>query len=257
MGRELSHAEVRDLLGAYALDAVDADEREGIEQHLPTCPPCRAEVADHREVAALLAAGWVPAPDGLWDRIAGQLEESPPSMRMPAAPVPLSAARELRGERSVRRGRRAAAAVAAVAVVAAVAFLGVKVVDTSDRVHDVAQQLTGADLTRVADAAAVRPGARRVALTSFDGRLSAEAVLLKDGTGYLVRSNLPPLDPDRTYQLWAVMGGEQISVGVLGTSAGPVAFRAAGEVAALAVTEERAGGVVATEQTPKILGTVA
>lgn len=257
MGRELSHAEVRDLLGAYALDAVDADEREGIEQHLPTCPPCRAEVADHREVAALLAAGWVPAPDGLWDRIAGELEESPPSMRMPAAPVPLGAARERARERSVWRGRWAAAAVAAVAVVGAVAFLGAKVVDTSDRVHDVAQSLTGADITRVADAAAARPGARTAALTSLDGHLSAEAVLLKDGTGYLVRSNLPPLDPDHTYQLWAVMGGDKISVGVLGTSAGPVAFRASGDVAALAITEERAGGVIATQQAPKVVGAVA
>ena len=80
MGRELNHTEVRELLGAYALDAVDEDEREAVERHLDDCQPCRAEVKDHREVAAMMAAGWSPAPEGVWDRIAGALEENPPTL---------------------------------------------------------------------------------------------------------------------------------------------------------------------------------
>jgi anti-sigma factor RsiW len=253
MGRELTHEEVQDLLGAYALDAVDGDDRHAVERHLEGCTPCRTEVADHREVAGLLAAGWVPAPEGVWDRIASALEESPPSMQ---PPVPLGAARERRRERS-RGPVRAAVAVAAAVAIGAVAFLGVKVIDTNEQVDNVAQQLTGEDLTRVAEAAARRPDARQVALRSADRRLAAEAVLLPDGTGYLVKSNLPSLSPDRTYQLWAVMGGAKISVGVLGTSAGPVAFHASGEVSALAITEEVAGGVIASVKDPTVLGTVA
>src|SRR5215212_7547374 len=106
MGRELTHADIEELLGAYALDAVDGDEQEAIEIHLRECPRCRAEVADHREVAALLAHGGQPAPDGIWDRIVDSLEEAPPRLNL-APVVPLTRRRGV--------GMRLAAAVAAVA----------------------------------------------------------------------------------------------------------------------------------------------
>ena len=71
-----------------------------------------------------------------------------------------------------------------------------------------------------------------------------------------IDANLPELPPDRTYQLWAVVGTSKISVGVLGTSVEPLAFRAAADVSALAITAERAGGVVVSERQPTVLGTV-
>src|SRR3954468_13569720 len=80
--------EFSDLLGAYALDAVDPQEREEIERHLTTCPRCRAEVAEHREVAALLSQSGAPAPDGVWDRIAPVLAPPAPPMRMTVAESP-------------------------------------------------------------------------------------------------------------------------------------------------------------------------
>ena len=81
----MTHDEIGELLGAYALDAVDPAERDAIEEHLLSCAKCRAEVADHREVAALLAHGGSDAPAELWDRIAGSLEQAPP--RLDLAPV--------------------------------------------------------------------------------------------------------------------------------------------------------------------------
>ncbi|MEA3055576.1 MAG: hypothetical protein QOD30_1008, partial [Actinomycetota bacterium] len=50
-----SHDEIQELLGAYALDAVDPDERSDVEDHLRDCARCRAEVAEHRDTAAFLA----------------------------------------------------------------------------------------------------------------------------------------------------------------------------------------------------------
>jgi hypothetical protein len=69
----VTHDEIAELLGAYALDAVSPDEATEIEQHLAECPRCRAEVAAHREVAGVLGnlGGTVPA--GLWGRIADEL----------------------------------------------------------------------------------------------------------------------------------------------------------------------------------------
>lgn len=48
-------SDVHKLTGAYALDAVDDLERARFEQHLAECEDCRAEVAELRETAALLA----------------------------------------------------------------------------------------------------------------------------------------------------------------------------------------------------------
>ena len=62
MERGLSHAELEELLGAYALDAVDGEERELVELHLLDCPRCRAEVAEHRAVASFLGSAGVLGP---------------------------------------------------------------------------------------------------------------------------------------------------------------------------------------------------
>lgn len=70
-----THRDIEELLGTYALDAVDTDEVRPIEAHLTTCPRCRGEVNDLRHVAALLASSGSDAPEGVWHRIAAALEE--------------------------------------------------------------------------------------------------------------------------------------------------------------------------------------
>jgi len=248
MERELSHDETAELLGAYALDAVDADEREAIERHLRECPRCRAEVADHRTVASFLGSAGGRAPDGLWDRIAGSLEETPPELRL-APVVPLKERRSV----SLRVGAAAAAVAAGV-----IAVLGAQVIHLNDEVdHMAAPERADTALLTAATHALADPRAQRVSLRSSDGRLSADAALLPDGTGFLVADGLPALSADRTYQLWALAGGQKISAGVLGARPRVVAFRyAAADLSGFAVTAERSGGVVATENTPVVLGTL-
>ena len=48
-------SDIHALSGAYAVDALDDDERTEFEQHLAVCAECRAEVASFRETAALIA----------------------------------------------------------------------------------------------------------------------------------------------------------------------------------------------------------
>src|SRR5688572_24895940 len=90
----MTHEQLQELLGAYALDAVDSDEALAIEAHLSECPRCRAEVADLREVAGLLSHAGAAAPEGVWDRIASSLTEPPPPLRL-----------EVQRERRASRGR--------------------------------------------------------------------------------------------------------------------------------------------------------
>ena len=160
MDRELSHEELRELTGAYALDAVEPDERELVELHLMECPRCRAEVAEFREVAAFLAHNGYIAPEGLWDRISGALEETPPPLDL-APVVPLPARRST--------GMRIAAAVAAAAAVMAV-FFGVKVVDQGNQLDRIEAQNA---IDRAVVQAQQDPRSRTVDLVSANGAEAA------------------------------------------------------------------------------------
>lgn len=69
------HEEVQELLGVYALDAVDdLAEREEIEAHLALCAICRAELDEHREALALLTPDADDAGDEVWMAIRSRLE---------------------------------------------------------------------------------------------------------------------------------------------------------------------------------------
>ncbi|HVF74333.1 MAG TPA: anti-sigma factor [Acidimicrobiales bacterium] len=253
----MTHDEIEELLGAYALDAVERDEADEVERHLAGCPRCRAEVAGHREVAAALAHAGADAPEGLWARIAGSLEETPPAGGMPA-PLDLGAARAKRAEAQASVPRRALTGLVAAAAVAVVVIglLSAQVVRQGDRIDQLASAVEERGVNGAAASAALAPDARRVALRAADGRLLVSAVVGPKGEGYLVADGLPTLDEARTYQLWALVDGQAVSVGVLGTDPAVVAFRAPPSAHALALTEERAGGAPAPTQAPFASGAV-
>jgi hypothetical protein len=243
----VTHDEVEELLGAYALHAVDPHERARVEAHLETCPRCRAELREHEAVAGLLGNSGGDAPDGLWDRIADALEEQPPPMRIDL-PAGQGVVRPLR-RRPLREVLAAAAAVVAIAT------LGVVVVRQDDRIDDLQTAMADEGLLRAANAALTDPRASAAVLLSSDGARSARAVLLPDGTGYLMLADLPNLPGDRTYQLWGRTDGGLLSLGLLGDRPDDVmAFHAAGDVDALAITEEDAPGVVQSSNTPVLAG---
>ncbi len=221
-----------ELLGAYALDAVDGEERRRVEAHLATNPSARAEVERHREVAALLAVGTERPPEGLWDRIAGALEEPAP------APGPrLAQVMPSEQARPRRRGFVGAAAAALVAAAAAVVVTVVVVRDDDAPSGDAAMAAAYED-------ALAAPESRRAELVG-DGRpFTADAVVLPNGTGFLAADDLPELPDTETWQLWGVYGDDDvISLGVLGNRPGLQAFTAHDDLQALVITREQAGGV--------------
>lgn len=74
--------ELHDLTAAYALDALDADERAAYESHLRECDDCRAELASLDETVGILAyatEGPTP-PVGLRDRIVVAARAEPPKV---------------------------------------------------------------------------------------------------------------------------------------------------------------------------------
>lgn len=254
---ELEHDEAAELLGAYALDAVEPDERDAIERHLAVCPRCAAEVADHREVAATLAYSGAPAPEGVWSKIVGSLEEQPPELTLPS----LASARDAgpTDELAERRARRTArpflmGAAAAVAVVIAL-FAGV-IIGSNDDGAD-GTEFAAESIADVARRTLNDPDAAKVALTSPDDEeISATAAVASDGSGYLLGTSLPALDPSETYQLWGIREGVVVSLGVLGHSPDVVAFHLDPSTEALAITVEEAGGVPVSANPALLVGNV-
>lgn len=255
----MKHSEIESLLGAYALDAVDADEADAVERHLRDCPRCRAEVEQHRETAAVLAHAGADAPSGVWDRIAADLDarDAPPPPQLGGETA--ATTRVLHPNSGLGRARgplSLVAMAAAVVVVLLVAGLGYRVVDQDRRLERLAASVQDDGVRQAALAAMVDPAARRVALRSDDGRTSVQAVVRPDGEGYIVDDNLPGLSADRTYQLWAMVGDRPVSAGVLGNDPGVTAFRAPAGLGALAITRESAGGAVSPSEKPLVLAFV-
>jgi anti-sigma factor RsiW len=254
----MRHDEVSELLGVFALDAVDHDEYEQIEAHLADCPRCRAEVDAHREVAAALGNSVDPLPEGLWDSIASRLpprqdEDAPPMPLLvrPPAEVTETKTRTFRTPRAARPARTtrsrfaALGSIAAAAAVAAI-VLGVNLVHDDHQISQLKDAVSSSSHTAVL-AALQTPGRKLVHVENPAHQELAEFVVVPDGRGYLVNSKLPALSSGRTYQLWGLINHRSISLGLLGRSPNQGAtFTSAGSrtPATLAVTVEPAGGSV-------------
>ena len=245
-----AHRAMVELLGAYALDAVDADEAAAVEAHLDECPRCRDEVARHLETAAFLASAGAPAPEGVWSRIAASLEEAPPR------PLDLTRISRLAG-RSERRSlpARPVAAIAAIAA-SVIGVLGFQVQHQDERLDRLSPAIEQRGLDEAVAAALFDDRSAKVKLVSDSGTLFANAVVQPDGKGYLVGHNLPDLPSGLTYQLWGLAGDQMVSLGVLGAAPAVRAFTAAGDLSVLAVTAEQAGGVTSTTKPPVVRGFV-
>jgi anti-sigma-K factor RskA len=256
----MSHDEASELLGAYALDAVDGEEFTELEEHLAGCPRCRAELDGLREVAAALGNTVETPPEGLWSGIASRLpERDEEAEARPMPPLESEERSPFRAPAPGRRQRRGVVATVvgfAVAAAAVAAVLGIGLVRADDKVDNL--QSSAAHPPSAATLALRAPGHRMVALASSTGVTLADFVVLPDGRGYLVTSTLPSLGAGHTYQLWGTVGSKPISLGLLGPVPRQATFTMAGSVqpTRLSITAEPAGGTVAPTGAIVATGTV-
>ncbi len=254
---DIDHEELQSLLGAYALDATDAEEAEVIDLHLRECPRCRTEVQEHRETASFLAHSGQPAPEGGWDRLVATLDERPPKLDLSLLKIPAGARV---GDATIvapARWRRMVAVTAVAAALLAV-LAGVTVIRFNDRVDGLKRDVTLASGIRdEALRAATDPARREVRLVSNQGKAGADAVLLPDGRLYIIHDTLAEVSPDRTYQVWGVFADKRIvSLGLLGNDPDVAMLRADPSIASVAITVEQSGGVVASTNPPTVAGPV-
>ena len=243
MNLQPPHGDIAELLGVYALDMLDVEEREVVDRHLAGCRACADEVAEHREAAGLLTTGGFP-PAAIWSRITAALEEAPPPLEL--APVATLRRRASRINRLLAGMTAVAAAVAG--------FLSVRLVDQERRLEQMEAATADDGLRRSAVAALANPASQTLPLRSGDRPAVAQAAILPDGRGYLLVDQLAGLRADRSYQLWVLVDNERVSAGILGSRPTVAAFHVGQRLDGLAITEERAGGVVVSQNPPVVFG---
>lgn len=224
--------DVDDLIGAYAIDALDDEESRGVRAHLLECERHAAEARSLRRTASLLAVTARPMtpPSALRARI---LEAVGVEVSAGAPETTHEAPRPLRGRREFSSYPRWPwAAAAAAAVIAGLAAWNVALLNREDD-----------GLERLASRARIV-----ATLESTDARGGGVVLYFPDEKKALVVGDgLQVLDQSKnTYQLWEIDGGTPKSIGLMQADAGGhavavVPFDGA-RAHALAITIEPRGG---------------
>jgi anti-sigma-K factor RskA len=250
--------ELHALAGAYALNALDDEERDRFERHLHGCRACADEVRGFTAtVTAMgLAAASEPPPD-LKTRVlaaAATTRQLPPlaAGRRPARaagePGRASSRRPPLAQRSPWIPRLALGAGAA-GLAAAVA-LGVVTITTQQRL-DTAQS-SNAAIAAVLNA----PDAQIASAATSAGGTATVVASVHDGTMVFTSSGLSPLPTEKVYELWFLGPGNARRAGLVppataGTTA-PVLASGLKPGDKIGVTVEPAGGTNAPT-TPTIV----
>jgi anti-sigma-K factor RskA len=199
---------IHELSAAYALDALDGDDRRVFEDHLAECGGCREDVASFQAAAAALAydVDVPPPPDALRERILERARRERPSNVLQF--------------RQRRWALPVATGVAAVAACAALAF-GLWAVSLNNELGDRAQAIE---------------------LTGADGSLLIEP----SGEAMLIVDRLGRAPAGKTFEIWVIEEGRPLPAGLFPGAPGRSVVsltRPVPEGAVVAVTLERAGGV--------------
>jgi anti-sigma-K factor RskA len=194
--------DIHHLTGAYAVDALDEDERARFEAHLTGCPDCRAEVDSLREAAGLLASTTeaTPPPTLRDSVLAGisQVRPLPPAAEPATGPAPAPS-----------RRRRWFPLLAAAVLVAA-AGVGVAVTDPFGGEDSSQVPLSAVErVLRADDAQSV----------SVDLGEAGRATLTRSasvGKAVIRTEDMAPAPEGKVYELWLQSpAGEMVPAGLM------------------------------------------
>ncbi|MFJ1750412.1 anti-sigma factor domain-containing protein [Streptomyces sp. NPDC088116] len=242
-------ADLHTLTGAYALHALEPQERAEFERHLNACHACAQEVRELSATAARLgqAVAMTPPPrlkEQVLRRIATERQE-PPVL----APQSHSGG-------GAGRGRSLSRFTLAACLAAAAAFGGVAVWQYEE----------ARDAQRRAEASRQQSEALAVVLAAPDAKITT-ARLTNGATGTVVvspsrnraaflASGLPKPPNGMVYQLWYNDGGTMRDAGLMDSATGSDAVLMAGPVGAasgMGITVEPAGGSAQPTSAPLAL----
>lgn len=239
-----------ELSGAYALNALDADEAAGYEAHLAESEQARIEAAELSDTAVALGRATAPVQPSaalkasLMARLAStpQLPPLPAPVAAPAvravpvppdvvptiteasaapgvdaAPsgrnVPAGPTRGAASERARQRWFRGPVSILVAAAAAVALFVGGAFAGQAFNA-DKFQQQQAAGLAQINSA----PDSQRASNVTADGHTATLVWSAERGLSALLVDGLPALPSDRDYQLWYIGGDGPIPAGTFDSS---------------------------------------
>lgn len=216
----MSDSDLHTLSGAYALNAVEAEEAREFERHLEGCQACRDEVRELRETAASMGAAEVLVPPAALKARVLQA-----AARQPQLP-PLVSHLDIG-----RKRRRMWSIVGAAAAVLAV-LVGVL---TTQVQH-------GPQLSQPVAAVFHAPDSQTVTVHTSNGGTLTVATSRRLHEMAVDTHQLPALTKAQVYQLWEIVGGHPESAGLVANPQGGRAMPLPPPRSKVAITIEPAGG---------------
>lgn len=216
--------DLHSLMAPYALNALDAWERERFETHLEQCDECRAELAGFLTTAARLGeAAHQGPPAELRDRLLAAVATTPQER-----PVVTALAQRGRLRRTLPRLAMAAAFL--VGTVGVGGYVAER--NQADNYRADSQAITS--VLAAADA--------QTSVKSFGsgGRVQLISSASKD-SAVIVASDLPNLKDSKVYQVWLVKNDSPKSQGTFASS-GAMVMKGLVGVDHVAITVEPKGG---------------
>ncbi|MFE3582613.1 anti-sigma factor [Streptomyces vinaceus] len=237
------------LAAAYALGALDDDERNAFHAHLQACDACRQEAAEFEATAARLAAAVAQPPPAV---IKAQVMAAIDGVRQLPPRVPTHAAKPARGGML----RRKAVPLALAASVAAAALGGIAVWQTQNGQDLKAQaRRTQQQLDTISTVLAA-PDARTVHGRAANGALATVVASDRQNEAVFTAANLPTPGAGKTYQLWLDHDGTMRPAGLIDHDGTVILTGNPADAGAVGLTLEPAGGSPQPTTDPLLLMTL-
>jgi anti-sigma-K factor RskA len=246
------NADIHGLSGAYAVDALDPEERRAFEQHLAQCAECQAEVASLRAAATSLSAlsESEPPPALRASVLAAITTVRPlPPLEPPVAPPAVDDSGSVVSPSVVVPLRSRRARVPWLLAAAAAVVLGIGGLAWGPW-HG------GADRTRLTATEQVLRADDAQRLQKTIG--SARATIVRSvslGKAVIIADNMPAAPAGKDYQLWLEFPGKgMVSAGLMPHDAKPTLTMPlegdASKAVAAGITVEPSGGSTAPTSAP-------
>lgn len=255
--RDPTHPDMHSLTGAYAMDALDEDERRAFEAHLVDCDTCRDEVEGFRATTAALGdATAEPPPAHLRESVLAAISETPQEAPAPA-PAPERPVALLGGARDAARGgARPTRAWMDRLVLPAAAVLALVVAGMSVVIGNLNQRVDELSVASdVADVVAA-PDLQTWEAEMADGGTARVMWSASRGEGWFVADEMRPADEGKTYELWVIDDEGPAPAGLFDAHDGRALHSFTGDMedaAAIGVTLEPESGSPAPTTDPLVV----
>ncbi len=233
----MSHEVVQELIPAYALGALDQDERSLVVAHLDECPACRTLLNDYQAIGTslLYTVPLIAAPPGLTDDLRRRIAR------------PRSQTRPRRAWFAfLRRPAYLALAVSLVLLLTTNLYWSSRLAQAERQAALLVELLQAPSIPLRPDTDASQ--ASGVLYAPRWGRVAL-----------LVVRDMPPLPADKAYQLWLVRSGQRENGGLFRVNRDGSGFllvkspRPLQEYEAVGITAEPAGGSPGPTS-PRVIG---